>query len=271
MNAWMQVWAIARYDMLMMMRRRAPIILAVLMVAAGSIFINQTAQTSTAAPVGAFLDAGAGEAIDADEFANSAAAWTSSLAVIMIGVVGAVIFLNEGIPLDSTYKVRELLDAAPISRFTYLAGKVLAALLLVLGASLIGAVVTAALAWATLGAFDLTMFTVFWLGFGLPMLLGMTMLAVLLTSPLRTRRGAVIGSLVIMPIVLILVSLAITGLAGIVVFVHPAYGLLLFIQEAASAQAIVSERIASFLPILAAALIVPWAFALAVDARRNAR
>ena len=82
--------------------------------------------------------------------------------------IALTLFLAETIPLDRQFKVRELIDALPISRAMYLGGKVLgvwAGLALIV---LVGGAVNLITARLMIGLYDVRVVALLWLGMALP-------------------------------------------------------------------------------------------------------
>ncbi|MBK8020532.1 MAG: ABC transporter permease subunit [Chloroflexi bacterium] len=278
MNA-TQILTMARYEVLMAFRRRSLVILLILFLVSLTFFANvssETNQTSVIALPGEGdttarledLNQLPPEAIpewmrgvDLNLWYRSGGVSTAMIAGAMIMAIAIVMFSNESIPLDRQYKVRELLDALPLPRTSYLAGKLLGVWAGLLAISLAAALFSAVVFRVLLGPYDLRFLALLWLFFELPLVLLSGALAVLLTSWMRSRRGAVLMSLLVLPVAIILVVLAVPSLSAVGVYVHPAYAFYILLTPDETAVAVVNERIADTVPILLGAMAVSWVLA----------
>jgi hypothetical protein len=113
--------------------------------------------------------------------------------MVMIVLVLPLV-LAELIPLDRQYRVRELLDAVPLARGVYLAGKVLSAWPVVAIAMALSALSSCALAWIQNGPYHGDVLAAFWMAGLIPLALFVSSMAVLLPGrqPNR-RRGVLVG------------------------------------------------------------------------------
>ncbi|MCK6577341.1 MAG: hypothetical protein L6Q98_04470 [Anaerolineae bacterium] len=280
---------IARYELLMAFRRRSLVILLVLFLASIFVFAdisrltNQTSvivlpgEGSTPARI-EDLNMLPDEAIpvwmrgvDLNLWYRSGGVFTTLIAALILMGIAIVMFTNESIPLDRQYRVRELLDAMPLSRTAYLAGKVLGVWGGLLAISALTALFSAVILRAMLGPYDLRYLALLWLAFELPLILLAGGLAVLLTSWTRTRRGAVLMSLLVLPIVILLVALGIMSLSGIGVLIHPAYAFHILLSPDESSVEVVIGRIRHALPMLLGSLIASWCLAYGWQRLREGR
>lgn len=137
----------------------------------------------------------------------------TALLIIMLLLMSA-----ETIPLDKHYRVRELLNTLPLSRATYLGGKLLAIWLGLLGGIILCALLYMPIAQGRFGTFDVSAYLRLWAVMLLPASIFASGLSVLAASGVSTRRTAVLVGLVLVPIgifVFVFVILAVfTPLVG---------------------------------------------------------
>ena len=184
------------------------------------------------------------------------------IAGMIFYTVGVVLLMAEVIPLDRQFKVRELLDTLPLSRASYLAGKILSMWAgLLLGMVLVG-VIAAPLVWLILGAYDLRVFAALWVAMLLPESFSAAALTVLAASFVGSRRAAVLVGLVVMPFVLVLSFTSVVAFAGVGALIEPIYAVNVMLQPGAEANAVIAERITNaailFVGVIAAAWLGVW-------------
>ncbi len=102
------------------------------------------------------------------------------------------IFMADVIPKDQQLGVRELLDALPVSRRSYLIGKVLGGWLAVCSSLLALMLTIAALWWLRVGVFDLRTYLDMWLWGALPLVIINGGLGMLIPAAQPTRRRAIL-------------------------------------------------------------------------------
>lgn len=276
-----QIAGMMRYEVLMAWRRRSLGVLLALFIVTLTVFtlVSRDANVNSRLGVDGNTLEEFDEAllpdfmqgIDLSVYQGDSQVAVTMIASVVVSSIAVIMFMNEAIPLDRQYKMRELLDTCPITRTTYLTGKLLGTwlgLLIIMGISLIfGGVILRVL----IGTYSLDYYLLMWGAFLLPTLLVCSGLTVLLTSWTGSRRGATLTSLLIMPIGIMLVSVAITSLSGVGVYVHPAYSVFILLQPDAEAVVIITDRIRSTLTLFAWMLALAWGFAYAWQRVREAR
>lgn len=266
-----QATAIARYEILLGIRRRSLIILLLLYIT-GIVAFALIAKESNASVASNAPDL-VSEIVPVD-----AQVWqgTSMVSVSMMGSLAlfcvAVTFLmNESIPLDRQFRVRELLDVMPMSRATYLGGKLLGTWV---GALMI-VVITFLVSWgvftALFGRFDQGFFLLMWGVFALPVVLITSATTILLTSAAGSRRAALFHSLLVIPVIMIIYSLAATSLGIAGVLLNSTYGVFTLLPPDADTTAIVSQRTRDALPTLFGVPLISWLLAWGAQRLREAR
>jgi ABC-type transport system involved in multi-copper enzyme maturation permease subunit len=202
---------------------------------------------------------------------RTASAFTALLAGTVVLTVGIILFMSESIPIDRQHRVQPLIDAAPVSRATWLAGKLVGVWLGTGAAAALACVIGGAVAWAILGEFDLRLYVLVSTTFTLPLLLISGALAVLVASPVGSRRLAVLVGLLTVPIALIALSWALPSLGGLGVHLERAYGLLLLIDLNADGIALTNARLRDALPLLVGIPLAAWTVAWVWARWREAR
>jgi hypothetical protein len=121
------------------------------------------------------------------------------------------------------------------------------------------------------GAFDVRLYALVCAAFTLPIMLIAGALAVLIPSPLGSRRVAVLAGLLVMPILIILLALAVPSLGAVGVYLERAYGFLVLIDIQADGAAVTGARLRDALPALIGVPLAAWAAAWAWARWREAR
>lgn len=267
-----QLGAMVRYEFLMAWRRRSLVILWVLLLVGILSFALLMRDVNERTPVYDEVSSVLTGA-DAPEWAQGidplVASHTITLGNLMIAgmifyTVGVVLLMAEVIPLDRQFKVRELLDALPLSRATYLAGKIVSMWAgLLVGALLIG-LIAAPLVWLILGAYDLRVFAALWIALLVPQSFVASALTMLAASFVGSRRAAVMVGLVAMPFVLVLSFTTVISFAGVGALIEPIYAVSILLQPGAETNAVIVERIGdalvAFVGITATAWLGVWAW-----------
>lgn len=252
--------AIIYYEVLMAWRRRSLPLIAILLlvgVIGFSLMVAEANQRWLGESMQAMIDRG--------EYTMEQFSTIALFAIIIAGMVffsvGVTAIAGEVIPLDSQFKVRELLNTLPITIATYLGGKLLGAwCCVVLGWFVVG-VITAPALWLIIGAYDLRVFGVLWVLLLLPAALTSAALSVLAAAPVKSRRVAVLTGVMVMP-----VALAV-GVRGMVAFVtipsmiSPLY--MYSTTELLPAEKIITDTVYSLLTHVVVILVawsVVWLF-----------
>ncbi len=181
--------------------------------------------------------------------------------MITLGV-SLPLLLGDTIPLDRQFKVRELLDALPISRAIYLGGKLLSVWGGVILSLLLGGVISGTLLYASWGGFDPRAFAALWSTL-LPLELTLTAIAVLANAWSRNRRESVLVGLLILTPVIVIAVLSTMTFGRAAALIDPAYAFKLnihgWIQPSASAAEIMTG-IVGMLALDALIVIALWTF-----------
>lgn len=273
----MQIGAMVRYELLMAWRRRILLLLVGLLLIATVFFGQVVGDSSAVSTMSVQVDPATGEVVQSggsDVNLNEVAPWLIGvnypvavntmaiiqvlIAVMVVGAIGMTAFLGEVIPLDRHYQVRELLDALPINNTTYLGGKALGVVVLVLIVVLGAAVIGGAALHFVVGNYDGRVYAVMWALMILPPVLLSALLAVLLCSWTARRRAAVMISLILMPFIVILLFFGVPALGGAGVIVHESYALSILLVPSADSTAVILQRIRDVLVLYAAVLGVAW-------------
>ncbi len=261
--------AIARYELLMAWRRRSlPILWLLLLV--GSIFFT-TLVANSSRPT---ADADQADVVESTLAAADLPEWAQGIdmlvvehtvglfSVVITGMVffmvGVTLLMGEVIPLDRQFKVRELLDTLPISRATYLVGKLLGAWIGVLLGILIGGALCVVAIRLILGIYDLRVFAVMWLVMLTPMALVAAALSVLAGSFFGSRRTAVLVGLLVLPFVMTLAMVAVPTLGGIGALIEPIYALVVQMEPSAATNTLIGQRIEDTLLVFAGVVLAAW-------------
>ena len=194
-----QLGGMIRYEVRMQWRRGG--LLAVLLLLAVVLFLNALWQWLDFGVIGA--ESAASRASVSPEGARQRA----TLAIVYIPWMYAIFPLSvpwllllltvppiaaETIPLDRQVGVRELLDSLPLSRGTYLLGKLLGLWTGVLGGLAGVALLFGSSGWLFLGPYDLSEYLLLWKIGVAPMVLFVSSMSALLAAGQPTRRRAML-------------------------------------------------------------------------------
>src|SRR5664279_1749985 len=165
----MKIGAIARYELLMAWRRRSlPILWVVLLVGVigfGLLIESVKEQTPVMDQAVARSAAQAPSwavGLDLTVAQNTLAVINMMVAALVVYAIGVTLLLGETIPLDRQFKMRELLDATPVSKAAYFGGKLIGVWIgLLIGVVVVGVVSALALR-LIFGAYDLRVFAALW-------------------------------------------------------------------------------------------------------------
>ncbi|MDX2162162.1 MAG: hypothetical protein SF162_12625 [bacterium] len=232
-----QIWGIVRYEALMQWRRRTLIVLfgffvvgiiglSTLIDSSRTVLNRMTAvqfeadrvviryeNVATGAPVEQVLT-GDAAALVPRWFANvDMTTFQTTWEFLLLLVPGVLVLLlaipplvAEIIPLDSQYRIRELLAAAPLAQRDYLFGKVFS-LWIGTGVGLaISTVIVAGYVHVRYGPVDALLIVRFWAVLMLPVALIMSGYAVLLGGLARTRRTAVFIGIALLAVSLLVAN-----------------------------------------------------------------
>jgi hypothetical protein len=125
---------------------------------------------------------------------TNAALVASGITMIMI-VLPLPLMVSEIIPLDRQYRVREVIDAAPLGKGLYLAGKMLSVWPVVVAGLAVAGVLNGLISWVLNGPFRIDVFAQFWLAGLIPLALFGTQMGVMLAAGRPDRRRAILASL----------------------------------------------------------------------------
>jgi hypothetical protein len=183
-----QLGAIVRYEVLMHWRRRGLVVVLVLLLILliGFALFNsgegQNLQTQVRAALISITD---------EVVINTSLIINILLLVMMVFCVAVTVMTAETVPIDHETRVKPLLDSLPLTRTTYLLGKLLGVwLMLALGLMVIAAFCGLAL-WQHFGAFDVLGYALVWLLAVLPLTLFAASLGTLLASTQSSRRRGI--------------------------------------------------------------------------------
>ncbi len=262
-----QLGAMVRYEVLMAWRRRSLPILWVLLLVGVIGFALLVENSNRDTPI---MDQAIGRTING----SSAPEWaegidlvtaTHTIALINILMAGMIFYtvsvgllLAEIIPLDRQFKVRELLDTLPISRATYLSGKLLSAWSgLLIGMIGVGAICALAI-YLIIGTYDLRVFVALWVALLLPQSFVTAALSVLAAAFVGSRRAAVLVGLVVMPFVLTLAAGSAVAFAGAGALIEPIYSIGILLVPSAETYAVIVERMTNALALIAGVTLATW-------------
>jgi pimeloyl-ACP methyl ester carboxylesterase len=185
-----QLGAMVRYELLMSWRRGTlrTVLLSVLAFPQVMVLLDYlfapVAGEQAAAKVALWPEAallmGTGAAI----FANVT---TLVMIVLLLPLV-----LAELIPLDRQYRVREIIDALPITGSHYMAGKLMSVWPVVVGGLTISAALSGAFSWAQNGPYHVGTLIAFWVTGVIPLALFASLMAVMLPAGQSSRRRAIL-------------------------------------------------------------------------------
>ncbi len=204
--------AIIRYEVLMAWRRRSLPLIAIVLLVGVCFFSLMVADANQRWLTESML-----ARIESGEYTMGQFTTLSLFSIIIAGMiffcVGIAAIAGEVIPLDSQFKIRELLNTLPVSIATYLGGKLLGAWCGVVLGWFSAGIIVAPFLWLIIGAYDWRVFLLLWVSLLLPAALTSAALSVLAAAPVRSRRVAVLTGVLVMP-----VALAV-GVRGMVAFV----------------------------------------------------
>lgn len=272
-----QIGAMVRYELLMAWRRRSLVILWILLLAGviGFALIVQNAKGNQPIPA---MENGSdanlptwAQGVDLAVAANTFALVNILIAGMIFYSVGVTLMMGEIIPLDSQFKVRELLDTLPLSRPAYLGGKLMSAWAgLLLGIVVIGVICALGIR-LILGVYDMRVFLALWVAMLLPSSFVASALSLLVSSPFSSRRTSVLMGLLIVPLVLFLVAMGVPSFAGIGALIEPVYSLGILLAPSEESAIEIRNRIVNTLAVYALTLVSIWTFAWINARRRDAQ
>lgn len=274
-----QLSGIARYELLMAWRRRSLPILWVLLLVGVVGFgllvhsVNQETPVVEESIARSASDTGPEWARDLDvvESTHTIGLINVLIAGMVFYTIGVTLMLGEVIPLDRQFKVRELLDTLPLSRATYLAGKLLGAWVgLLLGTALVGLICAPAL-WLIFGVYDLRVYAALWVAMLVPESLLAAALSVLASAQVASRRAAVIVGLLLTPFVMALAVTSVISFAGIGALIKPVYAVGVLLMPGPETNAEIVNRITNALVLFSGIILAAWLCAWAWMRVREAR
>ncbi|MCC6801725.1 MAG: hypothetical protein IT319_02485 [Anaerolineae bacterium] len=222
-----KIGTIARYELLMAWRRGSlPILWLVLVLSSLAFSVLTAAQARSGSIL--YVDPATRAAADASGWTVEAIMRTTqqvSQVGLITGIftVALVLIVAEAIPLDRQFRIHELLDALPISRAGYLGGKVISVLGGVTLIVALGGAVSLVTARLILGEYDLRVVSLAWLVLTLPICWANGAVSVLTAAFWRTRRTAVLFSLLLMPVFMALLWVALMHLSFVSGLIQPVY------------------------------------------------
>jgi hypothetical protein len=211
--------------------------------------------------------------IDLNQAANTMRGINVLIPASMVMIVGIIPLLSDTIPLDRQYRIRELLDAAPLHRVVYLGGKVLGVWVgLLMGIVLCFAVFQLVL-YLRYGAYDLLPLLLDWLLLVIPLTLLVAFCTVLLTSWAGSRRAGLLIGIALIPVGVYLFFASAMTLGSAARLVNPIYGIgtMGTSLNGISDQATALERVIGMLLLYAVMFAVVWLLAWGIARLREAR
>ncbi|MBN1584103.1 MAG: alpha/beta fold hydrolase [Anaerolineae bacterium] len=130
-------------------------------------------------------------------FRNTGQAIMANVITIVMIVLVLPLMFAELIPLDRQYRVRELVDAVPVTRGVYLAGKVLSVWSSIAVAMVLSALLNGTLAWIQNGPYRSGVLVAFWATGLIPLALFASAMGVLLSARQPNRYRAVLIGLAV--------------------------------------------------------------------------
>jgi hypothetical protein len=124
---------------------------------------------------------------------------------------------------------------------------------------------------AIIGIYDLRVFIALWIAMLIPTSLLASAMSVLLSSFAGSRRAAVMVGLLIIPVVLVLVTLAVPSFAGVGALIEPIYAVGILLMPGDETNAEIVGRMVNTLVIYGLALAVVWTLAWVAARRRETR
>jgi hypothetical protein len=122
---------------------------------------------------------------------TGAAIFANVTTLVMI-VLLLPLVLAELIPIDRQYRVREIIDALPITGSHYVAGKLMSVWPVLVGGLTISAALSGAFSWVQSGPYHVGPLVVFWVTGVIPLALFASMMAVMLPAGQSSRRRAIL-------------------------------------------------------------------------------
>jgi hypothetical protein len=148
-----------------------------------------------------------------EQFANDQIIVALLVAGLMPLFIGIPPLFAETIPLDRHHRLRELLETVPLTKTTYLAGKVAGLWVSLIAGLLLCAILYGIVARVLFGPYDLLFYAAIWGVVIIPATLVIAAYTVLLASGVGSRRiAALIGALLV-PVGLIFASAVMTAIA----------------------------------------------------------
>ncbi len=274
-----QLGAIVHYELLMAWRRRSLPILWVLLLVGVIGFALLVRSINEETPV--IQDSVARNiAADGPEWARGLDVVETTHTIGLINVliagmvfytIGVTLMMGEVIPLDRQFKVRELLDTLPLSRATYLGGKLLGAWVGLLAGMVIVGVVCAGALRLIFGVYDLRVFVALWIAMLVPESLLAAALSVLGAAQAGSRRTAVMIGLLLTPVVMALAISAVISFAGIGALIKPVYAVGVLLMPGPETNAEIVRRIVNALALFGGIVIATWTFVWGWSRVREAR
>lgn len=220
--------AIARYELLMAWRRRSLLILGLVVLLTSLAFSVMVASQANRPGTRVWIDPVVQAAADASgwrvEVLMRTTQQISQVALVAIVFnLALVLIVAETIPLDRWFRIRELLDALPVSRAEYLGGKVLSVVSGITLIVLTGGAVSLVMARLVIGEYDLRAVLASWLVLVLPISWANGAASVMAAAFWNNRRTAVLFNLLLLPAFMALLWVALMNLNFITGLFHPLY------------------------------------------------
>lgn len=257
------VVTIARYEIVMMWRRRSLVLLVGLlltgMIGFALLIENSTGSQGDFIPTEDSVELPVwAQNIDFVVVGNTFKLSNLMIAVMVIFGCGILLMMGEVIPLDHQFRIRELLDTVPISRSAYLLGKLLGVTGGVFAAWLIAGVVGGVVLRGVFGEYDVRVYLLLWTLLVLITSLLIAEISVVTGSWVSSRRASVLIGLVMLPFGLFLMILAVPSMAGSGALIEPIYALSILLTPDELGRAEISGRITQILGTFVLIAVTLW-------------
>jgi ABC-type multidrug transport system permease subunit len=123
----------------------------------------------------------------------------ANITTLVLIVLLLPLTLSELIPLDRQYRMREILDALPLTPNLYLIGKLLSVWPILLTGLLLAALLSGVLAWLQHGPYHVGTLATFWITGLIPLALFTSQAAVMFSAGQSSRRRAILTGLLAVP------------------------------------------------------------------------
>jgi ABC-type transport system involved in multi-copper enzyme maturation permease subunit len=200
-----QLSGMIRYEMLMQWRRRGVLVLMLVLLV---MLVGLTLLISGNGAMKSQIES-ALQPMNDETRVNTVLAINLTLLTVLAFAVTVPLMTSETVPIDHQYRVTDLLNSLPLTRTTYLLGKLLS-VWSILGIGLaICFVISSLVTWMLIGSYDLISYLLSWLISVVPITLFTSALGTLLasTQPSRRRGIMLIAPISIYPYVVVIATM----------------------------------------------------------------